>query len=284
MAKTPASASRTWHELEAALATSLAFLPPDAYLVIEVRPPDDECGATSAPFVQLARERSALLAESGGGSPGRSWRRRWAGRVSWARVAAVTVGRLRSLPGATTPDDLRYQRFSRSGEGLPDPGLGLEPATPDACPLPVRPQAWSAAALDAVIDRALGSLDGASRVARAGPGEWTLRLRGTELRVVRVDSTPPVVRACAASVSHLVPDHDLLERLNTLNAGLLVGRVIWIEGSLLVAVEVPAIALDVDLVRFACVNVAAVSAGVAGDIGPDVRPLLGDAPGTPPVH
>lgn len=281
MAETPAAATMTWEELEVALASSLASLPPDTYLVIEAPAHVDAHGAR---FVQFARERSTLLAESGREGRGRSWRRRWTDPVPFAEAAAIAIRRLRSPAGAMTPADLRYQRFARNGESLPDPGLGIDPATPDACPRPVRPEAWSAAALDAVIESGLGSLGSGSDIRRSGAGEWTLRLDGTELRVVRVDSTPPVVRACAASVGHLAADIGLLERVNALNAELVVGRVIWIEGSLLVAVEVPAIALDEDLVRFACVNVVAVTAGIAGDIGPDLRPILGDDGRASPVH
>jgi hypothetical protein len=288
-----------WAAFEVRLAVSLAALPERAYLILEHDLPESDDGSH---FVQFARERAGLLAEAvsnlyleGGRrlDPGqeatlaelgweaphprskhrRNWSRRWRTPTPDAEAAALAVRSLREAYRVASPSDLKEVRFARSGEDLPDPVLGLPQV--DAFERTVR--AWGPKRVDRVVEVALAVLVGPDGIERPAPGRWDLLLDSVGIRVERLDARPRAVRAYAVFLGGVAPGPELFELLNAVNARLLTGRVLWVDGALIVADEVRAPGLTADGLVLACMELVRSAGRLTGEFGAGMRPFAGDA-------
>jgi len=290
-----APAAGGWEDFEARLAWSLRELPERAFLVVERDLPDNPDGSH---FVQLARTRPGILAEAvsnlylrgarrlDGDQDGRlaglgweaprprskhrrNWRRTWDVPVPFTEVAALAVRTLREVYGAGSPSELRYLRFLRKGGPLPDPGLGialLEPAAP-------APREGAREEDDQVaLGDALRKLDGATGLAGPVDEEWTFAFDGAKLRARPMGGPFALARVYSVVVRDVAPTPGLLHGLNAMNVKVIAGRVLWHDGAVIVAMDVPARPVEQRALEFACGLVAGVRRHVMDEVAPHLRP------------
>ena len=276
--------SPAWAAFEARLAASLTALPPASYLIVETRA---EAAEASTRYVQFAREERGLLAEAasnlylrGQAQLGpdqvlvltelgwdvpkrnskhkRNWRRQYEVPVPFREVAALAVRTLRDAYSVASPEELVYARFARGGADLPDAGLGLDYRDAQR-PGAAGPAAWAPEAIDAAVESVVTSVVDPEHLQRPTSGTWMLATGGQVVRVTRIPSRPPVVRVWAVFMTGVEVSDALLWTVNEVNTELLLGRVLWHDEDLIVAMEVH---VDTDLprlLRAACFEVTALA-------------------------
>lgn len=274
----------SWGAFEDRLARSLAQMPDASYLVVEERSMD---GQENSWFVQFARVPDGFLAEAvsnlylnrwprlspaqeaamaslGWEAPRprskhhRNYQRRFEASDGFtASVAALAVRTLREVQGVASPDDLAYHRFLRNGGDLPDPGLGLLSAKAAG--------AWwpSLEEFDEVVRAGLEAWD-RGEVVRKEPGLWMVDCAPSPVRLVRLDTEPPMLRVYQVFLGKVTASEELLGRINRANTALLVGRVLLVDDVLIFGLEVSADHLTKTAVRRSC-NEVVKAAKVLGD-------------------
>jgi hypothetical protein len=291
-------AAMAWSAFEARLVASLTALPARGYLILEHDLSESDDGSH---FVQFARRRGGLLAEAvsnlyltgdrlldagqeaalaalGWEAPHprskyrRNWSHRWRTPTPDAEAAALAIRTLREAYRVASPGDLRLRRFTRAGEDLPDPALG--PRLVDALERAV--VAWGTGRVDRVVEAALASVV-ADPVAieRPDPGRWRITVEGIGIWVQRLDERPPLVRVYAEFLGAVHPGPGLFEMLNAVNTRMVSGRVLWVDGALVVADEVKAPGLSRDGLVLACLGVSRAARRLAAELGAGMQPLPG---------
>lgn len=259
--------SKDWAPFEARLAAVLGVLEEDHYLIL-AHPgtghyvqfaPEGPYGlraeARSNAFIpprhQLGSDLELRLIELGweapthqpgaedtdpDGSP--NWFRQWPAPVAWAEASQVAAMTLREVYGVRHPARLRYHAFHSQGTPILLPTLGIRREDQRGLTQPVWPT--SIDQLREVMERGILPLP---------PGYFFTRLDGGEL----LTEGPGGFVAVAAReapfrvlfYSRLLEDLDgspaLLEALNERNAALLVGRLYWQDGCVMVDHAIPAV-------------------------------------------
>lgn len=279
----------TWDELERRLADGIERMAVESFLILSL--PDDEAGSRA--YVQLAHwggddgssqglrveaagtanlpatrplspAQEALLEGLGWRPPSeatgaRNYHRDWPTPAPAVEVAALVVQTLRDVYGVASPRDLhaRYSSFEGPTRGELDLGLAAEPRPERRSPKPkMRPPS---APLAPVVEEGLRRLLGVATLARDEDGDYPIKI-GSALMFVRlVEGNPPAVAIFSTVLADVEESPLLFAALNDLNRRIRYGRVFWVAGQILVALELSAMDITADQLAFACVQLGSLA-------------------------
>jgi hypothetical protein len=235
-----------WQWLAQALAVVLGCLEGGHFLILSTR--DDEpyyvqfaCGGREGMRVEAVSNRFL------GGwrrldrtAEGRLRRLGWRpptdigeGAVNWWRVfpeggdlteaADLVVATMRKAYDTARPAELVYRAFSRSGEEILLPTLGLDRQA-DRTPLDER------------VGRALSELLETEELQRDDDGDWPIR-SGDAMVYVRVMAEPAYVAVFSPAVLDVTPSPELVDAVNQFNSNIRVARAFLTGRTVTVAAE-----------------------------------------------
>ena len=259
----------SWTEFEGRLATMLASLEDDEFLILEAESERAHPGtyvqfagggpdgllaeAVSDDFlmtVPLSDTQLADLASFGWTLPigdpeaPANFRRTWDAPVPVEEVARLTVRTLRKVYGVRSPGDLVYRAFTAT---KPD---GLRSAL-DKVPEPTEEE------LQALISRTLGLLFDVEDVRPDGAGFWAIWVGESTLSLSKVGADESLLRVAVTVRQDDAPSPRLFAALNDANAKLLAARAVRVDGTVYCATEVPLAGLTLDLLARTIVGVTA---------------------------
>ena len=275
----PPSTALTWDEFERRLATTLAEMAEETFLVISTPMSRDgtayyvqfasgesyglraeAVGSGNLPPARaLAPGQEAQLVELGWQRPApddpcRNYVRTWPRPAPFEEIARLAVRTLREVHGIEAPADLRYVYAAFGDRAVPVLDLGIEAQRRSPPPAPTRRPRRAVADLTPLVERSLARWLGASEVVRDRDGDYPIRV-GSALMFVRlVDGVPPVVRIFSPILHDIAESQALLAALNEINGQIRFGRVFWMARQVIVAMELTAVDISADQVAFACIE------------------------------
>ena len=275
----------SWEEFEARLASVLARMAADTYLVISAHDAD---GAPTY-YVQFAQAGPAgFLAEAVSNrflagalalSPlqeeqmtalGWQWpsprvasdvnySRQWPLPTPFAEAAHLAVRTLHEVFGINETGQLRYKTFARGGHEFAQPalGIGAEP------PIADHPEGQAAPAtleeLRPLVDRAIREFLNTDTVMRDERGNVPISMGSAMVFVRPVDGRPPIVAVFSSLLRGVTASPALLQAINEINTRIRFGRVMWTGHEVIAAMEVSAVRITAEHIAFACLQVGAIA-------------------------
>ena len=298
----PTGDSLTWAGFEGRLATALERMAVDQFFILSTRGADDDeslyyvqfaqggragfvAEAVSNEYLMGGRQLSPAQEEAMGGlgwmfptpraSKPENFNRQWPMPTPVAEIARLAIRTLREVYGVERPSDLVYRRFARGGHDFAEPGLGIDAERPTTPRGQGQPPAPTPEDLTPLVETALRQFLGTATVALDESGNYPLTIGTTSLFVRILPSSPPLVRVFAPVFAGMAPTPGLLEAVNETNTEVSFCRVLYLNGQVIVAMEVRGVGISADDLAHACFVVA----GVVELIRSRVAARLGAMPG-----
>jgi len=258
--------SKDWIPFEAQLAEALAVLEEDHFLILSH--PDTghfvqfsaqgryglRGEARSNIYIQPARQLGPDLErrlielgwkapthQRGGedsdpdGSP--NWFQQWALPVPWAEVSLVAGLTLREVYGVRQPASLRYHAFHSRGTPILLPTLGLRREERPESTGPLYPE-WRSE-LRQAVDRAMLPLLDRYFIIRLEDGDLLTKQPSGYVAVGEREN-PFRILFYSRLLEDVQGDLDVLKALNERNAALIMGRLYWQDGVVILDHAIPA--------------------------------------------